>query len=131
MIGIDSSVLVRYFAMDDAKQSPVAARLIDSLTPEEPGFVSVVTLVETLWVLRRSYRTSAESLVEIARGLTQSETIEVQHADAVRRAIAAAPTGYDLPDALIAILGVQAGCSKTVTFDRNAGNIPGMEVLGA
>ena len=36
MIGLDTNVLVRYIMQDDVKQSPLAARLLESLTAESP-----------------------------------------------------------------------------------------------
>ena len=39
---------------DDPKQSPKATRLIESMTNEEPGFVSIVSVVELVWVLSYS-----------------------------------------------------------------------------
>jgi hypothetical protein len=36
---------------DDAKQSAQASKLIESLTPEAPGFVPLVALAEVVWVL--------------------------------------------------------------------------------
>lgn len=50
MIGLDTNVLVRYIAQDDSKQSPKATRLIESLTADAPGYVSVVSMVELVWV---------------------------------------------------------------------------------
>jgi predicted nucleic-acid-binding protein len=37
MIGLDTNVLVRYIAQDDAAQSPKASILIESLTVDEPA----------------------------------------------------------------------------------------------
>ena len=51
MIGLDTNVLVRYIMQDDPRQSPKAARLIESLDAENPGFVTVVSVVELYWVL--------------------------------------------------------------------------------
>ncbi len=54
MIGLDTHVLVRYRAQDDAIQSPQATEMIERrLTEENPGFISLVTMVETVWVLDR------------------------------------------------------------------------------
>ena len=50
MIGLDTNVLVRYIAQDDPKQSPKATRLIESFTVDAPGYVSVVAVVELVWV---------------------------------------------------------------------------------
>ena len=62
MIGLDTNVLVRYIMQDDAKQSPKATRLIESLTTDEPGFVSVVSVVELGWVLSSSYGLTHEQV---------------------------------------------------------------------
>ena len=46
MIGLDPNVLVRYIMQDDAKQSLKATKLMESLTGDELGFVSLVSVVE-------------------------------------------------------------------------------------
>jgi predicted nucleic-acid-binding protein len=56
MIGLDSNVLARYIAGDDASQSAAAARVIESLSAESPGFVPLVVIAELVWVLQYSYR---------------------------------------------------------------------------
>ena len=66
MIGLDTNVIVRYVAQDDSKQSPKATRLVESLTSDTPGYVSlgsVVALVlkhccaprKSLWPMLASY----------------------------------------------------------------------------
>ncbi len=40
MIGLDTNVLARYIIQDDARQSPKAAKLMESLSVDEPGFVT-------------------------------------------------------------------------------------------
>ena len=46
MIGLDTNLLVRYFTQDDRYQFELVVALMDSLTREEPGFISLVTMVE-------------------------------------------------------------------------------------
>jgi len=54
MIGLDTNILVRYLAQDDPIQSPKATEIIERrLTEETPGFVSIVAMIETVWVLDR------------------------------------------------------------------------------
>ena len=74
MIGLDTNFLVRYLAQDDPVQSPKATEIIERrLTEENPGYVSIVAMVETVWVLDRAYRlpaheiAAAKSLAEIGR----------------------------------------------------------------
>jgi predicted nucleic-acid-binding protein len=131
MIGLDANVVVRHLVDDDPVQSPVAHACFDGLSLHEPGFVSIVTLAEVHWVLRQSYRFSRE-LVHAAIGrLLSASDLVIGDADIARRALAAAEeTGCDFPDALIVQLGVAAGCGETVTFDRKAGVIDGIRLLG-
>ena len=76
MIGLDTNVLVRYFAQDDPIQSAKAVQLIEHrLTEDEPGFISLVALVETVWVLQRHYRRGAPDVAEIVEGLLQEPVI--------------------------------------------------------
>ncbi len=57
MIGLDTNILVRHIVRDDPIQTDVATQLIDtSCTVEEPGFVSLVVLVELVWVLGNGYK---------------------------------------------------------------------------
>jgi predicted nucleic-acid-binding protein len=52
MIALDANILVRCFAQDDPIQSPKATEIIERrLTAENRGFVSIVAMVETVWVL--------------------------------------------------------------------------------
>jgi predicted nucleic-acid-binding protein len=45
VIGLDTNVLVRYLAQDDAIQSAQATEIIErQLTEEHPGFISLVTM---------------------------------------------------------------------------------------
>jgi predicted nucleic-acid-binding protein len=56
VIGLDTNVIVRYLTQDEPVQSARATQLIErDLTDENLGFISVVAIVETAWVLERSY----------------------------------------------------------------------------
>ncbi len=128
MIAIDTNVLVRYVVGDDPVQSAQAARFLeDALTPESPGFVSLIVVVELSWVLARAYRASGETVRDVLRRLLESRQIVVQSADVVERALT--PAEGDLADALIHHLGVAAGCDRTVTFDRRFARMAGVERL--
>jgi predicted nucleic-acid-binding protein len=132
MIGLDTNVLVRYIAQDDARQSAQANRLIESFTPEQPGHVSLLTLAETVWVLQDLYGTSRERVVEIVETLLQTQTIVVGSAELVWQALAQFRRGKaDFADHLIERLDAKAGCSVTMTFDRAAARDAGMTRIGA
>lgn len=130
MIGLDTNVLVRYLAQDDPRQAQAATALIEGFTEAEPGFVSTVTLVETVWVLSRAYRMPRADLTSVLQGLLQSRELVIEQADMHYAALGAyhASTA-DYADAIIALSGRRAGCSETVTFDRDAAGGARMRLL--
>ena len=122
MIGIDTNVLVRYLAQDDPAQSAMATELIEQrLTGRNPGFISVVAMVETAWVLARSYRLEDKEVAAAIERVLQAEGLVVENEQAVFAAmIALKQARGSFADALIGVLGTVAGCTHTVTFDRKA-----------
>ena len=61
MIGLDTNILVRYLTGDDPIQSAKAREVFEQrLSARNPGFVSVVAMVETVWVLDRAYGFAAQ-----------------------------------------------------------------------
>ncbi len=126
MIGLDTNVLVRYLAQDDPVQSPKATALLESrLTPGNPGFVSVVAMVETAWVLDRSYGLADREIADALERLLQIDVLVVEDEAEVFSALAALRDGVgSFADALIGALGARAGCSRTLTFDARAQRLP-------
>ncbi|MFC5379421.1 PIN domain-containing protein [Aquipuribacter nitratireducens] len=130
-VGIDTNVLVRYLAQDDPHQAAAADVFMNGLSEQAPGFVSLVTVLETYWVLTRSYGVSQDDVLDIIDRFLTSVELEVEGADVVRRGLRLAGAGADFSDALIAEAGRAAGCSATVTFDRRAASRAGMVLLDA
>ena len=71
MIGLDTNILVRYFARDDPILTPVADALLDSLSEGTRGFVPTVVLVELIWTMDKRYGADASELIEIVEYLTR------------------------------------------------------------
>lgn len=130
MTGLDTNVLVRFLMQDDPEQGPVAMAVMSSLSEGEPGFVSREVLVELVWVLDRAYGLSRTAIVTAINGLLEARELVVEVADRV--AIATdryAQGGPGFADQMVALAGLAAGCATTVTFDRKASGIPGMQRL--
>ncbi len=130
MIGLDTNILVRYIAQDDAVQSPIATRIIeDRLSEEHPGFISLVTMAETVWVLDRSYGLSAAEIAAAVERILQTNVFLVQNEQEVFTAMVALKMGAgSFSDALIGALGTWAGCSATVTLDKKATRLKTFEL---
>ena len=60
MTGLDTNVLVRYIMQDDSEQSPKATDLIESLTAESQGYITVVSVVGLYWVLTSAYQLTGQ-----------------------------------------------------------------------
>ncbi len=130
MIGLDTNVLVRYIMQDDPKQAAKATKLVESLTPTEPGFVTLVTVIELFWVLSSSYDLSRGQIVSAFDGLARSKQLVVEQRDQVVRALRAYGSSLaDFPDCLIERTAMAAGCAKVMTFDVGASKQAGMTLI--
>lgn len=131
MIGLDTNVIVRYLAQDDVRQAAVATRFIEgSLSAEERGFVAIVTLAEVVWVMASNYRATRTAIADVVEALLTAPQLVLEKTDVIWRALRTyRESKADFSDALISELGRDAGCAKTVTFDRNAAGHPGFEAL--
>ena len=130
MIGLDTNVLVRYVMQDDPKQSQKASRLIESLTPETPGFVTLVALIELVWVLTSCYNLTREQVAQALDGLLRAKEIVLERAEQFSQALRTfGASGADFADCLIERTAVAVGCGKTMTFDIGAAKFAGMALI--
>ena len=122
MIGLDTNVLLRYLVQDDPTQSPKATEIIERRgTKEDPCFVSLVSILEIVWVLGSLYKRTRGEIADHIEMILAADTLEVQNEQEVYQAVIALRNGSGtFEDALIGALGAWWGCSETVTFDENA-----------
>lgn len=132
MKGLDTNLLVRYLTQDDPVQSPLATNLIERrLTRTRPGFISLVTMAETVWVLGSAYELSAREIADTVERMLQADTLVIQNEQQVFTAMVALRSGAGgFSDALIGALGSWAGCESTLTFDKKALRLTGFELAG-
>lgn len=130
MTGLDSNILVRYLTQDDPDQSLKATEIIERrLTEENTGFVTIVAMVEIVWVLDRAYRFSTREIAAAVERMLQIDVLVVENEQEVFTAMIALKNGQGtFADALIASLGARAHCSCTLTFDLKALRLPGFEL---
>ncbi|MGD1106536.1 MAG: type II toxin-antitoxin system VapC family toxin [Terracidiphilus sp.] len=131
MHGLDTNVLVRYLTQDDPVQSRKATEIVERrLTAERPGFISLVTMVETVWVLESVYGLSDKQVASTVERMLQTDTLIIQNEQQVFTAMVTLRRGWGaFADALIGALGAWAGCDSTLTFDKKAGRLAGFEIV--
>ncbi|MGD0292696.1 MAG: type II toxin-antitoxin system VapC family toxin [Terracidiphilus sp.] len=131
MTGLDTNILVRFFAKDDPLQTPKARAVLSSLTTAEPGWVGLATVLELVWVMTSTIRVGRDVVAQVLAELLTRETIIVERSETVEKALLRYRRGRaDFADCLIAASARAAGCSRTVTFDRVAARDAGMELVG-
>ena len=130
MIGLDTNVLVRYLTFDHPSQTARALEVIDSLTPEEPGFISLVVLAELVWVLESFYKLTKTEIVGSLETVLRSKELIVEKPEIAWQAVNSFKKGHSgYSDCLIERIGHAAGCRFTLTFDQKAASTAGMKLL--
>jgi len=122
VIGIDTHVLVRYIAQDDAVQSARATSFIENeCNASAPGFVGVGVLVEVVWVSESCYGATRGDVAEIVRRILSIRQLVAEDAETVWKALRLFESGKaDFSDGLIVLAAKTAGCGQVVTFDKQA-----------
>lgn len=126
MITLDTNILLRDLVRDDPEQAATAARFMDSLSPQSPGFISLIVICELVWALHYTYRQSRDTVAAALKLLIDAPQLIVEHQALVENAIGGTA---DIADALLHSIGVSYGATKTVTFDRKFARLDGVELL--
>lgn len=131
MIGVDTNVLVRFFVRDDARQTALAHKFMGERSDSDPAFVSVLVIAELSWALGQIYGFEKDRIRATITLLLSSSDVVIEREDLIKGAITeAAATNADIADTIIAAVSLDAGCSRIMTFDRDAAkHITAMELL--
>ncbi|MBK6998520.1 MAG: type II toxin-antitoxin system VapC family toxin [Rhodoferax sp.] len=134
MVGLDTNVLVRYLTQDDVKQAAIATRYIEQdLSATQPGFISLVVLVEVCWVLKRLYAATDDELASTVEDFLNAEQFQVERHELVKavtqvlQSRKGSKSGF--ADLLIVEIARAQGCTQTVSFDKGAVRLAGMTLL--
>jgi predicted nucleic-acid-binding protein len=129
MIGLDTNILVRYVTQDHAAQSAAAVKVMESLSPDSPGFLSLVVIAELVWVLHFSYRFNKHEIEQVVERLLRSKELVLEQAEIVSQALRKFRVSRaNFADCLIERCGHAAECQYVLTFDKNAA-AAGMRLL--
>jgi predicted nucleic-acid-binding protein len=132
VIGLDTNLLLRYFAQDDQKQSPIADAVMGSLTQDDPGWVSLTTVLEFVWSMSSKMRIAKPIVCNALDRLLMLKSVVVERDGILASAVQQFRSSRaDFGDCLIIASARAAGCTKTVTFDKIAARDLGMELLGS
>src|ERR1700733_1228131 len=129
MIGLDTNVRVRYVTQDNSEQSAAAEKIMESLSHESPGFVSLMVIAELVWVLHFSYRFNRYEIEHVVERLLRSKELVIERAEIVSQALRKFRVSRaNFADCLIERCGHAAECQYVLTFDKDAA-AAGMRLL--
>ena len=105
-------------------------RVINSLSSDSTGFISLIVIAELVWVLTISYGFEKKEIEQVLETLLRSRELVTERAEIVSQALRAFSAGSaDFADCLIERCAHAAACQYTVTFDRKAATVTGMRLL--
>lgn len=123
MGAVDTNVLVRLLVADDPAQTKRALAFLDG---HRPVWISIVVLVETVWVLATVYLWSKTQILAMLQTATNSRDFAFQAVDPVRAAIHLYASGKaDFSDCLALELARAEGHLPFASFDKSTAKLPG------
>ena len=128
---VDADVVLRYLVGDNPEQEAAARKLIDGLTPSNPGLICREVVLEVAWVLERSYGFPRDRVGEALMDLTASDSLVVENSDDVAAAAYRyRQGGIGLSDLMILSAAEREGATPLHTFDRRLARIEGAVLVG-
>ncbi len=126
MRAVDTNVLVRLLARDDARQATTADEAIT-----KGAWVSHLVLAEAIWVLDAVYDRTPKQLITALDLLLVHESLTLQDADVVAAALAQfrAKPALGFSDCLVLEIARKAGHQPLLTFDKVLGRVDGAQRL--
>ncbi len=126
MRAVDTNVLVRLIARDDAGQLAAADRFV-----ENGAWVSHLALAETVWVLTAVYDRGAAEIAAAIDVLLNHRELTLQEPEVVAAALEKfrSRPAVGFSDCLLLESARHAGHLPLGTFDRHLGKLDGTERL--
>jgi predicted nucleic-acid-binding protein len=121
MRAIDTNVLLRLLARDDARQTAAAEEFVAA-----GAWVSHLVLAEAVWVLAAVYDRQAVQLISALEMLLAHQTLVLQDADTVAAALAhfRRRPALGFSDCLVLEIARKAGQLPLGTFDKALAGLP-------
>ncbi|MGR9349372.1 type II toxin-antitoxin system VapC family toxin (plasmid) [Rhizobium leguminosarum] len=115
-VSVDTNILARAVLQDNAEQGRAAAMLLREASLIA---VSLPSLCELVWILRRGARLSKEDVSQTIHDLLNAGNVAMNR-PAVEAGLAMLEAGGDFADGVIAHEGAWLGGESFVTFDKQA-----------
>jgi predicted nucleic-acid-binding protein len=126
MLAIDTNVLVRLIARDDADQVRAAEQFVS-----KGAWVSHLVLAETIWVLDSVYDLARTQITTAVEMLLNHRDLTLQDADVVASALGhyRKRPAVEFSDCLVLEIARRSGHLPLATFDRDFARLDAVQRL--
>ena len=133
MYGLDTNVLIRYLLRDDLIQAEQARMAIENaLQSDETVVVSLLTMLESAWVLRSCASIDKRTVITTFRMLLEIRDIRIEQEETLEEALYLYENNSaDFADCLMTARYARLGCSAMLTFDKKVAQLPGVVAVSA
>jgi len=127
MFGLDTNVLVRYLLRDDPVQAEQAKSAIEAaVLGGAPVIISLLTILETEWVLRSVAKLKKQEVITTFRMLLEVRDVKIEQEEILEEALYFYEKhNADFADCLMTSRYRNLGCTAMLTFDNGASKLPG------
>lgn len=122
MRGVDTNVLARFLMNDDEQQAQQVYQLFKAAeVKRERFYVSLLVVLELLWVLESSFKLSRAEILTALEDLMLLPILNFESPNTLQSFMTEASVlAADLSDLLIAHQANHQGCIEVYTFDKKA-----------
>jgi predicted nucleic-acid-binding protein len=113
MIALDTNVVVRLLVAANDEQHDIAR----SVVARGAVYASLAVLMETEWVLRKSYGFSRSDIAAALRAFAGLKTVTVENETSLQSVLTLFEAGFDFADAVHIVEASRA--ERFATFDRD------------
>jgi predicted nucleic-acid-binding protein len=113
-VALDTNLIVRLVVDDDIAQVDQVEQLLDTA---DEAFISLITLCEVVWVLRRSYKMPAATVATALRSIAGIQSVTVDR-PALEAGLEMLDAGGDFADGCMLFEAKRAKCDRLATFDK-------------
>lgn len=126
MVGIDTNVLVRFIVRDDQQQAEAAKAAIGrAMVANEPLAVSLLTILETEWVLCSRYRFDKEVVVRTFKMLLEAGDVLIEGEETLEQALYLfEDSSADFADCLMVARYQRMGCATIQAVPPGTKSMP-------
>ncbi len=130
MTGLDTNAILRFLVNDEKLQADIVKNIfLEAEKTEKTFYISNPVILELLYVLDSVYGYSRKSILNAIESLLSLSILYFESPDSLQSMIEYEKTNIELTDLFIGLLSKEAGCDKTITFDKKAAKSDLFELL--